>query len=132
MNLLGAFCLYNMLFLGWMAASIWRSLLLVLRFLCKTTAGTDDDLPPPHQNRFQRGGLPAGNGRSAPVNSSTLPRMVGDMEMQIHHIEQEAYSSVLRAFKAQSDAITWVYISLVRSLNSSNLFYFQLSNSLQS
>lgn len=30
------------------------------------------------------------------------------MEMQIHHIEQEAYSSVLRAFKAQSDAITWV------------------------
>lgn len=33
------------------------------------------------------------------------------MEMQIHHIEQEAYSSVLRAFKAQSDAITWVSFS---------------------
>lgn len=31
-----------------------------------------------------------------------------DMEGQIHQIEQEAYSSVLRAFKAQSDAITWV------------------------
>lgn len=36
--------------------------------------------------------------------------MPGDMEMQIHHIEQEAYTSVLRAFKAQADAITWVYI----------------------
>ncbi|KAL0824654.1 hypothetical protein Bca101_048331 [Brassica carinata] len=29
------------------------------------------------------------------------------METQIHLIEQEAYSSILRAFKAQSDAITW-------------------------
>ncbi|XP_022154092.1 protein EMSY-LIKE 3 isoform X3 [Momordica charantia] len=77
---------------------------------------SDDDLPPPHQNRFQRGGLPAGNGRSAAVNSSTLPRMLGDMEMQIHHIEQEAYSSVLRAFKAQSDAITWEKESLITEL----------------
>ncbi|CAK9328051.1 unnamed protein product [Citrullus colocynthis] len=80
------------------------------------SSGTDDDLPPPHQGRFQRGGLPAGNGRSAPVNSSTLPRMLGDMEMQIHHIEQEAYSSVLRAFKAQSDAITWEKESLITEL----------------
>ena len=31
-----------------------------------------------------------------------------DMETQIHQLEQEAYSSVLRAFKAQADAITWV------------------------
>lgn len=31
------------------------------------------------------------------------------METQIHHLEQEAYSSVLRAFKAQSDAISWVF-----------------------
>ncbi|RRT52085.1 hypothetical protein BHE74_00041675 [Ensete ventricosum] len=29
------------------------------------------------------------------------------MEVQIHWLEQDAYSSVLRAFKAQSDAITW-------------------------
>lgn len=32
------------------------------------------------------------------------------MEAQIHQLEQEAYSAVLRAFKAQSDALTWVYI----------------------
>ncbi|KAG6590232.1 Protein EMSY-LIKE 3, partial [Cucurbita argyrosperma subsp. sororia] len=80
------------------------------------SSGTDDDLPPPHQSRFQRGGVSAGNGRSAPINSSTLPRMLGDMEMQIHQIEQEAYSSVLRAFKAQSDAITWEKESLITEL----------------
>lgn len=33
-----------------------------------------------------------------------------DMEAQIHYLEQEAYISVLRAFKAQADAITWVHI----------------------
>lgn len=35
--------------------------------------------------------------------------MISDMEGQIHLLEQEAYASVLRAFKAQSDALTWVY-----------------------
>ncbi|KAK2969549.1 hypothetical protein RJ640_023807 [Escallonia rubra] len=38
------------------------------------------------------------------------------METQIHHIEQEAYSSVLRAFKAQSDAISWEKESLITEL----------------
>lgn len=73
-------------------------------------AGTDDDLPPTHQNRIPRGGRLAGNGRSA-VGSIPYPRVYGeiDMETQIHQLEQEAYSSVLRAFKAQADAITWVY-----------------------
>jgi len=33
------------------------------------------------------------------------------METQIHNLEQEAYTSVLRAFKAQSDAVTWVILS---------------------
>ena len=53
----------------------------------------------------------AGNGR--PVGGSVpYPRMYGetDMEAQIHQFEQEAYSSVLRAFKAQADAITWVLV----------------------
>lgn len=31
-----------------------------------------------------------------------------NMEVQIHILEQEAYCAVLRAFKAQSDAISWV------------------------
>lgn len=81
------------------------------------SSGTDDDLPPTHQNRIPRGARLAGNGRSA-VGSMSYPRMYGeiDMETQIHQLEQEAYSSVLRAFKAQDDAITWEKESLITEL----------------
>ena len=90
-------------------------------------AGTDDDLPPTHQNRISRGGggRLAGNGRSA-VGSIPYPRMYGeiDMETQIHQLEQEAYSSVLRAFKAQADAITWVcFISCFIKYSIFEFFY---------
>jgi len=85
-------------------------------FVFADSSGTDDDLPPSHQNRLQRSGRASGNGRSAVVGSAPLPRMHGDMETQIHHIEQEAYCSVLRAFKAQSDAITWDKESLITEL----------------
>lgn len=82
------------------------------------SSGTDDDLPPSHQNRMPRGGRVAGNGRPAVMGSAQFPRMYGetDMEAQIHHLEQEAYSSVLRAFKAQADAITWEKESLITEL----------------
>lgn len=69
--------------------------------------GTDDDLPPSHQNRGARVGRLAGNGRAV-MSALPYPRLQNDMETQIHQLEQEAYTSVLRAFKAQSDAITWV------------------------
>ncbi|KAJ1423243.1 ENT domain [Sesbania bispinosa] len=39
-----------------------------------------------------------------------------DMEAQIHQLEQEAYSAVLRAFKAQSDALTWEKEGLITEL----------------
>jgi hypothetical protein len=84
---------------------------IVFFFLLCLISGTDDDLPPSHQNRIPRGGRVAGNGR--PVGGSVpYSRMYGetDMETQIHQLEQEAYSSVLRAFKAQADAITWVLL----------------------
>ena len=50
-----------------------------------------------------------GNGRDT-IGASLYTRVQPqtDMETQIHQLEQEAYCSVLRAFKAQSDAITWV------------------------
>ncbi|XP_042481406.1 protein EMSY-LIKE 3-like isoform X3 [Macadamia integrifolia] len=80
------------------------------------SSGTDDDLPPSHQNRVHRGGRVAGNGRSTVVGSVPYARMHSDMETQIHQLEQEAYSSVLRAFKAQSDAITWEKESLITEL----------------
>ncbi|KAG5069237.1 hypothetical protein JHK85_001614 [Glycine max] len=80
---------------------------------------TDDDLPPTHQNRISRGGRGhlAGNERYV-VGSIPYPRMYSeiDRETQIHLLEQEAYSSVLRAFKAQADAITWEKESLITRL----------------
>lgn len=72
--------------------------------------GTDDDLPPSHHNRVARGPI-VRNGRTI-VSALPYSRLQNDMEVQIHRIEQEAYSSVLRAFKAQSDAITWVLVHM--------------------
>ena len=71
---------------------------IIASIIVKKFAGTDDDLPPSHQNRFQRAGRTSGNGRSAPVGSAPLPRIHGDMETQIHLTEQEAYCLVLWAF----------------------------------
>nr|XP_029116580.1 protein EMSY-LIKE 3 isoform X1 [Elaeis guineensis] len=79
------------------------------------SSGTDDDLPPSHQNRSARGGRINGNGRAA-VGAFPYTRPQNDMESEIHRLEQEAYSSVLRAFKAQSDAITWETESLITEL----------------
>ncbi|KAJ0028674.1 hypothetical protein Pint_36448 [Pistacia integerrima] len=76
--------------------------------------GTDDDLPS-HQNRAPRGSRVTVNGRSA-VGSAPFSRMHSDMEAQIHQLEQEAYCAVLRAFKAQSDAITWEKEGLITEL----------------
>lgn len=89
-----------------------------MEFDLSDSSGTDDDLPPSRQNRFQRPDHAAGtgSGRSAIVGSGPFPRMQNDMETQIHNIEQEAYTSVLRAFKAQSDAITWEKESLITEL----------------
>ena len=73
----------------------------------EVNAGTDDDLPPSHNSRVRNGQV-AANGRSI-VGSVPFTRKYTDMESEIHQLEQEAYISVLRAFKAQSDALTWVY-----------------------
>ncbi|KAI8562107.1 hypothetical protein RHMOL_Rhmol03G0008900 [Rhododendron molle] len=79
------------------------------------TSGTDDDLPPSHHNRLARGGRVAGNGRSF-GGSVPFNRMHIDMDSEIHQLEKEAYSSVLRAFKAQSDALTWEKEGLITEL----------------
>lgn len=82
----------------------------------RTILGTDDDLPPSHPNRMSRGARVAGNGRSGALSSIPYSRAHGetDMESEIHLLEQEAYISVLRAFKAQADAITWVFFCPVK------------------
>lgn len=79
------------------------------------SSGTDDDISPSHCDRIPIGGHYTVNGRSA-VNSASYPRMQLDMESQIHQLEQEAYGSVLRAFKAQSDAISWEKEGLITEL----------------
>ncbi|KAJ8900095.1 hypothetical protein K2173_024211 [Erythroxylum novogranatense] len=79
------------------------------------SSGTDDDIPQTHQSGYHKGSRIVGNGRSA-LGTSLYSRMHTDMEAQIHHLEQEAYSAVLRAFKAQSDAITWEKESLITEL----------------
>ncbi|CAI0450325.1 unnamed protein product [Linum tenue] len=87
----------------------------MLRNMESDNSDTDEDVPPQLQNRFQSGMRPAGNGRAAAGGSAPMPRQ-NDMEIQIHNIEQEAYSAVLRAFKAQSDAITWEKEGLITEL----------------
>ncbi|XP_061349055.1 protein EMSY-LIKE 1-like isoform X2 [Gastrolobium bilobum] len=79
------------------------------------SSGTDDDLPPSSQHRILRGSSVAGNGISA-VASVPHSRLYSDMEAQIHQLEQEAYSAVLRAFKAQSDTLTWDKEGLITEL----------------
>ncbi|PSS13811.1 Protein EMSY-LIKE like [Actinidia chinensis var. chinensis] len=79
------------------------------------TSGTDDDLPPSHNSRVRRSGRVAENGRSL-VGSVPFARKHTDMESEIHQLEQEAYISVLRAFKAQSDALTWDKEGLITEL----------------
>ena len=91
----------------------------MLRNLALVT-GTDDDFPPSYKNsRGMKGsGRISGNGRDV-VGAGLYTRVQpqADMETQIHQLEQEAYCSVLRAFKAQSDAITWVYTLISATLH---------------
>jgi len=80
------------------------------------SSGTDDDIPPPHMNREPRGGgRVGGNGRSS-VGALLYERGEFDMESQIHQLEQEAYSAVLRAFIGQSDTISWDKEGLISDL----------------
>ncbi|KAK4373045.1 hypothetical protein RND71_008429 [Anisodus tanguticus] len=66
-------------------------------------------------NRAPAGSIIGGNGRSS-ISSAPYQRMYVDMEVQIHNLEQEAYGAILRAFKAQSDALTWEKESLITEL----------------
>lgn len=70
--------------------------------------GTDDDLPPA-QNRGIRGRSFSGNGRAS-AGAFPYMRATTDLESEIHRVEQDAYTGVLRAFKVQSDAISWVLL----------------------
>jgi hypothetical protein len=70
-------------------------------------SGTDDDLPRQQHTGLLRGRSFSGNGRAS-VGPLAFMRPHDDLENQIHRVEQDAYTGVLRAFKVQSDAISWV------------------------
>ncbi|GJN33602.1 hypothetical protein PR202_gb22222 [Eleusine coracana subsp. coracana] len=78
------------------------------------TSGTDDDLPPTQHTGLRRRSISM-NGRAS---AGALPfmRPHDDLEDQIHRVEQDAYTGVLRAFKVQSDAISWEKESLITEL----------------
>uniref|UniRef100_A0A804MKZ0 ENT domain-containing protein n=1 Tax=Zea mays TaxID=4577 RepID=A0A804MKZ0_MAIZE len=79
------------------------------------SSGTDDDLPQfPHKS-IRGSGRVSGNGRAV-VPAGSYARAPTDMVAQVQQLEQEAYRSVLRAFKAQSDAITWEKEGLMTEL----------------
>jgi hypothetical protein len=73
-------------------------------------SGTDDDLPPAQHTgllSFNGNGHGHGHGRAS-VGAFPFMRQNDVLENQIHRVEQDAYTGVLRAFKVQSDAISWV------------------------
>ncbi|XP_041997090.1 protein EMSY-LIKE 3-like isoform X4 [Salvia splendens] len=79
------------------------------------SSGTDDDNPQIVYTRGTAGGRVAGNGRTF-LPSAPFQRIQVDMEYEIHNLEQIAYGAVLRAFKAQSDALTWEKEGLITEL----------------
>ncbi|KAJ4906469.1 Protein EMSY-LIKE 4 [Raphanus sativus] len=79
--------------------------------------GTDDDLPPSHRVVPRGGSSVSTNGRPSTLPPSYMyDQVAADMEAQIHHIEKEAYFSLLRAFRAQADAITWEKEGLITEM----------------
>lgn len=77
--------------------------------------GTDDDRPQSQYNRAPARSIIGGN-RRFNISSAPYQRMYVDMEVEIHNLEQDAYGAILRAFKAQSDALTWEKESLITEL----------------
>lgn len=86
-----------------------------MEYVSSNANGTNDDPPPSYRYMSTRGGRLPGNGRY-PNNAFPYHRGQNDIESQIHLLEQEAYISVLRAFKAQSDALTWEKEGLITEL----------------
>ncbi|XP_075508799.1 protein EMSY-LIKE 3-like isoform X2 [Primulina tabacum] len=77
--------------------------------------GTDDDFPQLQYNRVPVGVRVAENGRAL-VGLPSYQSMQADMESQIHNLEKIAYGAVLRAFKAQSNALSWEKEGLITEL----------------
>lgn len=67
--------------------------------------GTDDDDLPPQRVQTVRKGRPSGNGKTSVY-----------IDQLIHQLELDAYTALLRAFSAQSEAITWTKEGLMSDM----------------
>ncbi|CAI9781656.1 unnamed protein product [Fraxinus pennsylvanica] len=105
---------------SWTTVGKCAPVFLIKRFDFVTViiAGTDDDLSPHTKIEFKEvAALWGMEGLLLGILFHILECMVKtDMEDQIHQLEQEAYSSVLRSFIAQADASTWEKESLIADL----------------
>ncbi|CAO2169613.1 unnamed protein product [Urochloa humidicola] len=78
------------------------------------SSGTDDELHPTYQIRGPR--MHFTKNRRSLAGTLSQPRPHSKLDRDIHQIEQQAYTGVLRAFKMQSDALTWEKESLITEL----------------
>ncbi|CAL5001285.1 unnamed protein product [Urochloa decumbens] len=78
------------------------------------SSGTDDELHPTYQIRGPR--MHVTENRMSLAGTLSQPRQQSKLDHDIHQIEQQAYTGVLRAFKMQSDALTWEKESLITEL----------------
>ncbi|CAO2162806.1 unnamed protein product [Urochloa humidicola] len=78
------------------------------------SSGTDDELHPTYQIRGPR--MHFTENRRSLAGTLSQPRPHSKLDRDIHQIEQQAYTGVLRAFKMQSDALTWEKESLITEL----------------
>eukprot|EP00252_Welwitschia_mirabilis_P008892 TRINITY_DN21143_c0_g1_i1.p1 TRINITY_DN21143_c0_g1~~TRINITY_DN21143_c0_g1_i1.p1 ORF type:complete len:466 (-),score=108.16 TRINITY_DN21143_c0_g1_i1:214-1611(-) len=74
------------------------------------SSATDDDFPS-HPSQIRRRKIPRSDKNVMYQGGSQ-----SDMESEIHNLEKEAYSAVLRAFNAQSDSISWAKEGLISDL----------------
>lgn len=86
-----------------------------MEYAKRDNGGNDDDLSMQHVNQASKGARFSGAFKTP---SMTIPYGTGlsDMEFQIHCIEREAYSAVLRAFVAQSEVLSWDKEGLISEL----------------
>lgn len=86
----------------------------VMEYRAFDSSVTGDELPPTYQIKGPRVHF-SGNGSSL-AGALSQPRPHIKLDSDIHQIEQQAYTGVLRAFKMQSDALTWEKESLITEL----------------
>ncbi|XP_010266719.1 PREDICTED: protein EMSY-LIKE 3-like [Nelumbo nucifera] len=93
------------------------------------SSGTDEDTPPQNINRNTWRTHFSANVK-IPSATVSCGMDATDMKLQIHCIETEAYSAILKAFIAQSDVLSWgkegLMTELRKELNVSDLEHREL------